>query len=154
MSDDYKKYDSQDNYNIHNARLTKDATVNEGTKGPMVRLTFVSTSRNDRHSDLWVEATVNDFQASMATYLKKGDVIGVSGKPALRRYGDNDEKISFEIVRADIHPSIPLFQALKERGFEPGAKPGAKKTGAKKTTTKPAKTVVEIPDDDDSDIPF
>ncbi len=66
---EFKSYDSQDRYSIHNARLTKDATVTPGNKGNMVRITFVSTSRNDRHSDLWVEANIGDFQSGMAEFL-------------------------------------------------------------------------------------
>lgn len=153
MTDEYKKYDSQDSYNCHNARLTKDATVTPGNKGDMVRITFVSTCRSDRYSDLWIEANVSDFNAPMAAFLKKGDVVGVSGKPGLRKYDDKDgnERISFEIVRAEVHPSIPLFQALKERGFTPGeAKSTAKKPVGTKLRAEKAKKVVEIPDDDDS----
>lgn len=150
MADEFKSYDSQDRYSIHNARLTKDAEVRDGTKGPMVRLTFVSTCRGERHSDLWIEATVSDFNSAMAAHLKKGDVIGIAGKPGLRRYGDDNEKFSFELLRADIYPSIPLIQALKERGFTPGQAATTKKAAPKKATVA-KKTVVEIPDDDDSD---
>src|SRR5689334_6537217 len=126
MTEEYKKYDSQHGYNIHNARLAKDADVKPGNKGPMVRLTFVATSRSDRHSDMWWEATVSDFNAPMAAHLKKGDTLGIEGFPALRRYGDDNEKFSLELLRAEIFPNIDLIKKLKERGFTPGQKTAEK----------------------------
>lgn len=155
---DYKKYDSQDRYSIYNATLAKDPRITEGNNGTMVSLTFVSNSRSDRHTDLWVEANVGDFQTALARYLKKGDVLGVSGKPALRNWDDKEgnERQSFELVRAEIFPPISLFMELKERGFTPGAAPkGGKKNAAKGSTKAPAKggskkQIAEIPDDDDS----
>jgi len=145
MSEEYKKYDSQAGSWVQNARLAKDAQVIEGGEKPLVKLTFVLTSRSDRHSDMWVEAAVQDRQSSLAAYLKKGDELGVAGFPALRRWGDNDEKFSIEWVRAEIFPSIELFSELKERGFEPGAQPAKKG----KKTTKPAKGRKILDDDDD-----
>jgi single-stranded DNA-binding protein len=117
---EYKNYDPQDTFTIHNARLAKPADVRDTEKGKMVKLTFVSTSRSETDSDLWVECTVSDRQTDLAAFLQKGDVIGISGKPCLRRFGDNNEKFAFNLRRAEIFPSVDLFVALKERGFTPG----------------------------------
>lgn len=133
---EFKSYDSQATLEIHNARLTKDADVKDGDRGKMVSITFVITSRNERDSELWVEAQVNDFQAELAAHLQKGDVLGVSGLPVLQRYGDDNEKFAFKIRRAQIMPSVDLFVALKERGFEPGG--GGEKKSAGKSSGKPA----------------
>lgn len=147
---DYKKYDSQATFIVHNARLTEDATVLEGGDEPMVKLKFVCTSRSDRHSDMWVEVTVGRGQSGLARYLKKGDTLGVQGFPALRRWGENNDKISFEIVRAEIMPRPELIGELKERGFEPGAGNGGGKKPAK---AKPARKVREPePEDLDDDL--
>lgn len=144
---DYKKYDSQATTIVHNARLTEDATVIEGGEKPLVKIKFVLTSRSERHSDLWVEATVQDRQSDLAKYLKKGDTLGVQGFPALRRWGEDNKMVSFELVRAELMPSIELFVSLKERGFEPGAAKGGKKAPPKK----PAKKPVRNPEPEDLD---
>ncbi len=163
---EFKSYDSSDKYRCNGVRLAKDAESRDGDHGKMVRLTFVSTSRKDAHSDLWVECNVADFQAEAASFLLKGDILHeVEGKPCLRRYGDDNEKFSFVVDRASIVIPLALFAELKERGFVPnGGKPAAKpaKKGAKpavkpavKPATKPAakkKVVVEIPDDDEVEI--
>ena len=155
----YKKYDSQDRYQIAGARLTADPVVNEGIHGKMVRLSAVSTSRNEKHSDLWLEINVGDFHAEACAHLKKNDVLHlISGKPCLRMYGDDNEKFSFVINRAEVIIPLALQKELKdERGWVPGesgSKANGKATDKKKTTAKPAakpaakKVVpVEIPDD-------
>ena len=133
MGEEYKKYDSQATFIIHNARLAKDPQVIEGGERPMVKLTFVVTSRKDRYSDMWVEATVVDRQASLASYLQKGDVVGFEGFPCLRKWGENNEKASYELDYAEVMPPPELFAALKERGFEAGAEvKGSGKKGGKK----------------------
>lgn len=162
---EYKKYDSADKYRMAGVRLAKDAESRDGDHGKMVRLTFVSTSRKEAHSDLWVEANVGDFQAELASFLKKGDILfEVEGKPCLRRYGDDNEKFSFVVDRCSLVIPPDLFAELKERGWEPGAgkptkgaktsKPAAKpaaKTAAKPAgkPTKKKPEPIEIPDDDD-----
>ncbi len=121
MSED-KKYDSHDEYRNRNARLTKDAEVFPSKipgKPPLVRLTFVSESRQEKSKPLWVEAKIRDFDANLAQYLKKGDTLPVEGKPVLETYGEG--KTAFKLDRAAIFPSIELFMKLKERGFTPGA---------------------------------
>lgn len=152
MADEYKKFDTHDIFTIHNARLAKDATVIEGGEKPMVKLTFVVTSRSDRHSDMWVEATVQDRNSDLASHFKKGDIVGLTGKLALRKWGDNNEKQSVELLRAEVHPTAELFAAAKERGWTPGAarnqsdKPAAKKTTtpAKKPAAKAKKEIVDL----------
>lgn len=149
---EYKSYDTQDQLTIHNARLAKDAQVIEGGEKPLVKLTFVITSRSDRHSDMWVEATVQDRNSDLASFFKKGDLVGLTGKLALRKWGDNNEKFSIELIRAEIHPTPELFAAAKERGWTPGAA-SATKTETKKDTKKAApkakakKEIVELEDD-------
>lgn len=145
MAEEYKKYDSQAEIIMHNARLTKDAQVIEGEK-PLVKLSTVCTSRRDRHSDMWLEITVRDFDSAFASYLKKGDKLGFRGFPALRLWGDDNTKFSVEVDRAELCPSIELLMEVKERGFEPGAVKGAK-PAAKKTTKKAPRKVVDLDDD-------
>lgn len=160
---EFKKFDSLDTYLLRGARLAKDAEVREGEHGLMVRLTFASESRNEAHDTLWIEANVGDFNAQIASFLKKGDILhAVEGKPCLRRFGDNNEKFSFVVNRCTIAVPIELFATLKERGFTPGQKGG----GAKKSTPTPSKkpapakkpapskkpTPIEIPDDPDDDL--
>jgi single-stranded DNA-binding protein len=155
---DYKKYDSDDTYMQHNARLTEDATViklGEGKK--LVKIKFTSEAKgedkegNDRYETLWVEAIVSDYDADKAAYLKKGDVLSVEGKPALRLWGDDNDKISFELIRARLHTSVALFMELKERGFSAGGKGGKKGKAAPKKGKKSSRKIVEIPEDDEDD---
>ena len=67
MSDERRKFDSDDRYSNWNARLTKDPEVFpskiEG-KPPLVRITFASESRSEKAKTLWVEAKVRDYDAS------------------------------------------------------------------------------------------
>jgi hypothetical protein len=161
---EYKKYDTQDKLRIAGARLAKDAESRDGTHGKMVRLTVVSTSRKDQHSDLWLEINVGDFHAEAASHLLKGDTVHlIEGKPCLRRYGDENEKWSLVLDRAEVIIPLDLQKELKERGWVPGeskangakaAKPAAKTAKpAAKPVGKPAAkkpTPVEIPDEDDA----
>lgn len=151
MAEDFKKFDSPDRYSFPGARLAKDPHVYEGTgDNPLVTLTFVSGSRNEADSDLWVEAKVNDRNADLATFLRKGDILhDVTGKPCLRRYGDSNEKFSFQLRRAEIVVPYALFPELKSRGWVPGAK-STKAAPASNRKPRPAQKTPE-PDDD---IPF
>lgn len=156
MANEYKRYDSQAGFWMQNARLAKDPQVIEGGEKPMVKLTFVLTSRSDRHEDTWVEVTVNDRQSDLAAALQKGDVIGFAGFPATRVWGD-PPRTSFEVVRAELYPSIDLIVKLKdERGWEPGA--GVKAKGGKaapkkgKFAAKGKRRPVEDIDEDDEDL--
>lgn len=155
MSDKtYKKWDSDDNYIQHNARLAFDPEVKEFSGKKFVRIKFTSETRGedaqgkDRYSTMWVEALVSDFESDKAAMLKKGDVLTVEGKPAIRIWGD-DDKASFELVRARLHLPVSLFMELQERGFSPGGKPGKSKPAPK--AGKRSKKVVEIPEDDDGE---
>lgn len=152
MADDYKKYDSEDSYRIEGVRLAKDADVKETGSGNLVTLTFVSTSRNDGDSDLWIEAKVADRQADLAAHLQKGDVLHViEGKPALRRYGENNEKFAFQLRRARMTVPIGMFAELKERGWTPGAKGDSKPARQPvKSNRKPARHNDGL----DDEIPF
>ena len=146
---DYKKFDSQAGIWQQNARLAKDPQVIEGGDKPMVKLTFALESRSERHSTLWAEVTVQDRQSDLASALVKGDVIGWAGFPALRLWGDDKSKSSFEVVRAELFPSIELIMKLKERGWVPGsgAKPG-KKAATKAPPARGTKRPVQDLDDE------
>lgn len=153
MAEEYRKYDAQAGFWMQNARLTKDPMIIEGGDKPLVKLTFVCTSRSERHSDLWVEVAVNDRQADLASYLEKGDVLGFAGFPAIRKWGDEKQNTSFEVVRAELFPSVGLIMECKERGWEPGAAKGKGKGKAKpKSNKKATRRVQSIPDDDDLDL--
>lgn len=144
MSDDYKKYDSEDNYECVGVRLAKDAETRAG--GKMTILTFVSTSKSEGDADMWVEAIMSDYYAEAAAWLKKGDVVHkVFGKPCRREYNG---KVSFQLRRAGVIIPISLKMVLKEeRGFTPSGKGNA-------TSSKPAARTKRDPLDDDSDIPL
>jgi single-stranded DNA-binding protein len=147
MADDYKKYDSQIELNWWNMRLAKDPQIIEGGEKPMVKLTAVATSRSERHSDMWLEIVVTDRQSDLAAYMKKGDKLGYKGGfLALRRWGDNNEKFSLELVRGELCVDVDLFVELKERGFTPGATGKGGKAPAKKAA--PKRKVQSLDDDD------
>ena len=163
MAQEYKKYDSQDRYEIHNARLAKDPKVWEGEKGKLVTLTFVSTSRSEKSLDLWVDAKVGGFNADLASYLKKDDVLGIRGKPSMEAWEDKDgnERTSFTLFNAEIMTPISLFQELKERGFVPGgggkSAPNAKGKkaaggGGKKPAQRSTRKIEQIKDDEDDEL--
>jgi hypothetical protein len=161
---EYKKYDTRDKVVFAGARLAKDAESRDGEHGKMVRLTTVSTSRKDAHDDLWLEVNVGDFHAELASFLKKGDILHlIEGKLCLRRYGDDKEKFSIVIDRAEIAVPLELQAECKERGWVPGEKSKAdgKKADKKgdKKSTKTEKTTakkpapIEIEDDPEEDEP-
>lgn len=160
----YRKYDTNDKVRFAGARLAKDAESRDGEHGPMVRLTTVSTSRKDAHEDLWLEVNVGDFHAVAASYLKKGDVVHlIEGKLCLRKYGDDKEKFSIVIDRADVIIPLELQAELKERGWVPGEKTiaggeapkkGKKSDKGGKTDKKPAAkkpAPIEIEDDEEEE---
>jgi single-stranded DNA-binding protein len=163
---EYKKRDTSDKYEMCGARLTKDAEARDTEYGKMVRLSFASESRREAHTTLWVEANVQKFQTEIAAFLKKGDILHqVRGKPALRIWGDNNDKFSFICDNAELVIPHALFVELKARGFEPGAKTEPAPVAGKKSApvagkkpapaTKPVKKApppIEIPDDDELDI--
>lgn len=156
---EYRKYDTQDRLRIAGARLAKDPESRDGEHGKMVRLTVVSTSRKEAHSDLWLEVNVGDFHAEAASFLVKGDTVHlIEGKPCLRRYGDDNEKFSLVVDRAEVIIPLDLQATLKERGWVPGAKTSGKAAGKPAGKAKPASKpaapkkkveVVEVEDDDD-----
>lgn len=159
---EYKKYDTNDKVRFAGARLAKDAESRDGEHGKMVRLTVVSTSRKEAHSDLWLEVNVGDFHAEAASFLKKNDTVHlIEGKLCLRKYGDDNEKFSIVVDRADVIIPLDLQAELKERGWVPGEK--SKAAGGKKSdkktdkkpasktekTTKKAPEPIEIDEDED-----
>ncbi len=152
---EYKKFDSHADFGCKNARLAKDPQIIEGGDKPMVKLTFALESRSERHSTLWVECTVSDRQSDLAAALQKGDTICWEGFPALRRWGDNNEKMSFEVIRTELFPSIELLMKLKERGWVPGGgvKKAANKGGGTTKKAPPARKPRQVQSLDDDDLP-
>lgn len=152
---EYKKYDSTDVYENKFARLTKDAEKRELPGGKVLaRISFVSTGRGDNDEDMWFEATPGGHQTNLALFLRKGDVIGVEGKPTMRRFGDKKEKVAFAIKRAELHIPPDMFARLKERGWNPQAQTPATTKPTKSSKPAPAKKPpADMPDLDD-DIPF
>lgn len=128
---EFKKYDSDDKFTAYHVRLTKDAEVfpsKDPQRGPLVKLTFVSSSRREGTKDQFVECKVRDRDANAAQYLKKLDVVTIEGKPLWEEYKD---KVYFKLDNAEVHLPIALLGSLKERGFEPGAKGGAPRPAAR-----------------------
>lgn len=134
---EYKKYDSNDEFRISGVRIAKEPRVFEGEHGKLVALTFAVTSRKDKHKDIWMTANVNDFQADIASYLDKGDILHeIRGKLVNRPWDSDDgQRDSLELERAQLVIPADLFATLRERGWEPSAAAPNKK-GAK---GKPAK---------------
>lgn len=152
MSDGYKKYDSDDEYKNWYARLTKDAEVRDADGKKLVRLTVVSTSKAESDDELWVEITPVDNQMDIASFLKKGDIFGVEGKPTKRSYGEpcatcKVRKSSFNVRRAKLHLSIDLLVKLKERGFVPGQGGDRAQAPAGKAKPGKAKEVLNLDDE-------
>lgn len=169
---DFKKFDTQALTHYWHVRLAKDAQSKEFGENTFVQFTFVDSSRLDGDEEMWVDANVTKRNAVLASYLEKGDVLGVTGKLTMRRWGDDNDKVAFNLRNAELHIEPGLLATLKERGWTPGseemkgaedAKP-AKATGkkrgrppGKKNDTKaPAKGKTKIPveidlDDDDAE---
>ncbi len=152
---EYKKFDTQDTFTIHNARVAKDVKVFEGDRGKSVQVTFVCTSRQEADKDIWLTAKIADRDADLASYLQKGDVLGFSGKLANKPWGDSEpQKDSFELRFASMYASVDLFMKLKERGFTPSAKGGEKAPPPKKAAVPPKRPapqrrpIVDIPDEE------
>lgn len=148
MSEDRKEYDSDDTYEIRNARLTKDAQVFSGSGDtPLVRITFVSSSRlsNTKKTikSAFIDAKVRDFDAGGAAFLKKGDVLGVEGKPIFEEYPEGSGKVQLKLDQARLYMSLDLKAKLKERGFTPGAS-GGKKAPPKARAAKPQRAVQDV----------
>lgn len=156
MADEFRNYDSTDEYRFVGPRLTADPVVRETANGKMVRLQIVSTSRNKGKNDiedLWVEVNVGDFNAEAASFMKKGDVLHeIKGKPYVRRFGESKEKFSFCLERATIVIPSELKKELKARGWDPmkkagesgGARPSGKPSNTKR---KPQREIQDLPED-------
>lgn len=172
MSDkEFKKYDTRSSMQYWGVRLAKNAQVKEFGENNFVVVTFVDSSRFDGDEDMWIDANVNKRDTVLASYLEKGDIVGFAGgKLTMRRWGDDNDKVAFNLRNADLVTPPDLFNTLKERGWTPGSdelrsdeeeeKPAAKPSGKKrgrppgsgKKTEAPKKTKnvpVEIDLDDD-----
>lgn len=145
---EFKSYDTQDTMHFHGFRLAKDAEVRETANGKMVRLTTVSTSRNEGKNGIkptWWELNVNDFQADLAGFLKKGDVVlHAEGHPYMRTWGEADDKVSMCCDKVQLKIAPDFFKTLKERGFVPGKRGEAAPTKSKRPAKKES---VELPED-------
>lgn len=138
MSDkEFKKYDTKATYAVWNARLAKDAVVKEFGENTFVSVTFVDSSRLDGDEEMWIEANVNKSNAVLASYLEKGDVVGFdNGKLTMRRWGDDNDKVAFNLRNASIVVDPGLLATLKERGWVPGSE---EMKGAEEEVRVPAK---------------
>lgn len=145
-----KKYDSQAVLTVHNAYLTADA---KAISPEFTKLRTVLTSRQEKHSDLWVEIIPRKFDANIASYLKKGDMVSFEGFPIVRVWGD-EAKQSYEVIDAKLFLPPPMLATLKARGWVPGGgKTEAAAVPAKKPVAKKAPVKIIDPDDpDDGDL--
>lgn len=144
MSEEFGKYDTEDNWIGHNLRLTDDARE---IAEDLIKITVVSTSRNENDADMWIDILLGGGQAEYASRLKKGDFISATGKLTMHRFGENDEKIGFQLRLPRLHYALPLLRELGERGAQKGkgkTKPAAKGRGK----GRPAREVIDLDDDE------
>lgn len=118
---DFKKYDTQATTNYWNVRLAKDATTKEFGENTFAQFTFVDSSRLETDDEMWVDVNPTKRNGVLSSYLEKGDVVGVSGKLCMRRWGDNNDKVAFNLRNAEVHVEPGLLATLKERGWTPGS---------------------------------
>lgn len=144
MTQEYAKYDTDARAEYFNVRLTKDA---QRVNDKFVKVTFVSTSKNDKDEDMWIDAIPLDSGADKASLLKKGDVLSVDGFLTMQKWGDNGDKTSFQLKFARMHYPIELLMQLKERE---GDKPAKRKDKPGKATKK--KDIIDLDDDAGADI--
>jgi len=140
---EFRKFDTQSVTNYWNVRLAKDAVAKEFGENTFVSVTFVDSSRFDGDEEMWVEANITKRNSALASYLEKGDVMGVSGKLTMRRWGDDNDKVAFNLRNAELHVEPGLLATLKERGWTPGSeelKGTEKPKGKTKTAAKGGKT--------------
>jgi single-stranded DNA-binding protein len=135
---DFKKFDTQATTNYWNVRLAKDASVKEFGENTFAEFTFVDSSRLDGDEEMWVSVNPTKRNSVLASYLEKGDVVGASGKLTFRRWGENNDKIAFNLRNAELHIEPGLLATLKERGWVPGSEEmkGAEAIAPKVTTGK------------------
>lgn len=146
MSKEYKKYDTEDSWVIHNGRLTADA---EWITDEAVKVTMVSTSRNDNDADIWVDIILGGGQADYASRLKKGDIISATGKLTMHRFGDDHEKVGFQLRLPRVHYALPLLQELGERGESGGKSKKAKPARGRSRRAEPDREVIDLDDEED-----
>lgn len=145
---EYKKVDSDSGWWANNARLMKDPEIKETAGGTIVRLTFISTSRNEGTNGvvkLWVEVTPDQYCTEPAKFLKaKDEIARIEGHEEMRTFGDNKERYAFSIKFARLKFSSALKATLRERGWDPSKKTdGAKPAETKRTTRR---RVQELPE--------
>jgi hypothetical protein len=143
MSEERRKFDTDDMYLNHSARLTKDPEVfpsKDPTRGPLVRLTFVSESRLEKSKTGWIDAKVRDRDSNIAQFLRKGDSLPIQGKPVFEEYNG---KLQFKLDQAQLHINVDLLMRCKERGFVGGSK-AAIPAGPKKAP----RPVIDLGDDE------
>jgi single-stranded DNA-binding protein len=142
---EFKKFDTQAVTHYFNVRLAKDAQAKEFGENTFVSATFVDSSRLDGDEEMWVEANVTKRNSALASYLEKGDVMSVSGKLTMRRWGDDNEKVAFNLRNAELHVSPGLLATLKERGWTPGSDEVKGAAPAKKSKPTAKGKVAEAP---------
>lgn len=155
MSDkEWKKFDSQVQLTVFNARLAKDPRIVEIYEGEIVSFSIVLTSRREKHCDVWYDVLPRKFDADKCKYLKKGDMVSFTGFPCAREWAsETGKKMAHEVTDASVIITPALLGELKERGWTPRAKTAA--NAPVKPAVKPVKTpkvAVVDPDDDDGDL--
>lgn len=150
---EWKKYNSDFRSDGFNIRLTDDAEV---LGENFVKFTFAAESANEGDETMWIDVIPLDQQAPIASFLKKGDVVSVTGRLTMQKWGDNRDKVSFTLRGAYLHLDPSFIAELKERGFVPGTKSVTKSGGKGKAAKPPAKAagrgrrpVVNLDDDEE-----
>lgn len=151
---EFKKFDSQVQLTVFNARLTKDPRIVEMADGEIVSFTIVLTSRREKHCDVWYDVMPRKFDADKCKFLKKGDVVSFTGFPCAREWAsETGKKMAHEVTDANVIITPALLGELKERGWVPGVKTSVAAKAPVKSPAKPVKAPkVAIVDPDDEDL--
>ena len=82
-----------------NVNLVADAEVREVGDKKLTSFRFADNSSSDKDTTMWVQATLGGTLGEIASELKKGDRVNVSGKVTMRVYdkADGSQGLAFEI---------------------------------------------------------
>ncbi len=129
----------------------KDATIND-TNGRKV-INF-SVAHTEKYKDangtpvsktIWVECAKWGDQTALASYLKKGTLVAVTGRPEANAYMNKEGRPS-----ASIKCNVNFVQLLSSNSQEATPQPQA----AQPTPNYPTGAVPTTPPTDEDDIPF
>ncbi len=132
MSEDFRKFDSQAELTIHNARVAQEPKI---IKEGFMKFTTVLTSSNENDIEVWWTVIPQERDFELAQYIQKGDVFTVVGFPTANLWGEND-KMEHVLKFPRLRYPISLLKTLRERQDAAGgakgkatAKPVAKGNG-------------------------